>query len=76
MKSISFSYYSIETDKWRQRSCFRPPGCKRGQRMLQLTAEQVLAIQHALNSDKRREIVIKVENGHIVVLCNQKKRIA
>ena len=44
--------------------------------MLQLTAEQVLAIQNALNGDKRKEVVVKVENGHIVILCSQKKRIA
>ena len=44
--------------------------------MLQLTSEQVIQIQNALNGDKRKEVVVKVENGHIVVLCVQKKRIA
>lgn len=44
--------------------------------MVQLTAEQVIAINAELNRDKRKEIVIKIENGHPVVLSNQKKRIA
>lgn len=43
--------------------------------MLQLTAEQVLKIQEALNRDKRKEVHIKVENGKIVILCVQKQRI-
>lgn len=44
--------------------------------MLQLTAEQLMAIHRAVNEDKRKEVVIKVENGKLVVLCAQKKRIA
>lgn len=44
--------------------------------MLQLTAEQVIAIQNALNGDRRKEVIVKVENGNIVILCSQKKRIA
>ena len=44
--------------------------------MLKLTAEQVILIQNALNGDKRKEVVLKVENGQIVVLLVQKRRIA
>ena len=43
--------------------------------MLELTAEQVFAIQKALAQDKRKEVVIKVENGKIVILCVHKTRI-
>lgn len=44
--------------------------------MLTLSAEQVIQIQNALNSDKRKSVLLKVENGQIVVILLQKKRIA
>jgi len=44
--------------------------------MLQLTADQVMAIQRTLNEDKRKEIIIKVENGNLVIICSNRKRIA
>lgn len=43
--------------------------------MLELTMEQVHKIQQALSQDKRKEVVIKVENGRLVVLCVHKQRI-
>ncbi len=43
--------------------------------MLELTMEQVHRIQQALNQDGRKEVVIKVEHGKLVVLCVQKKKI-
>ena len=43
--------------------------------MLELTMEQVYKIQQALNQDKRKEVIIKVENGKIVILCCHKQRI-
>lgn len=43
--------------------------------MLELTMEQVYKIQQALNQDKRKEVIIKVESGKIVILCCHKQRI-
>ena len=43
--------------------------------MCELTLEQVRQIQQALSEDKRKEVVVKVENGKIVILCVHKKRI-
>lgn len=43
--------------------------------MCELTYEQVRQIQQALNEDKRKEVVLKIENGKIVILCVHKKRI-
>ena len=44
--------------------------------MLQLTADQVMAIQKTLNGDKRKEIIIKVENGKLVIICSDRHKIA
>lgn len=44
--------------------------------MLQLTAKQVIEIQNALNADKRKEVIIRVENGNLVVILSTRKRIA
>ena len=44
--------------------------------MLQLTAKQVIEIQNALNDDKRKEVIIRVENGNLVVILSTRKRIA
>ena len=44
--------------------------------MLQLTPEQIQKIESALKEDKRKVVVVKVENGNLVVLCVHKKRIA
>ena len=43
--------------------------------MCELSYEQVRLIQQALNEDKRKEVVLKIENGKIVILCVHKKRI-
>lgn len=42
---------------------------------LQLQAEQIDKINRALNADGRKEITIRVENGKLVILLVQKKKI-
>lgn len=42
---------------------------------LQLQKEQIEKIETALNGDKRKEVVLKVQDGKLVILLVQKKKI-